>query len=213
MDVQLNPPVGTNYFKLYTHKVSTPGPDFVKLHVTFYVYVTNAKPQDKDFTSKGGKVRIVVVYDGQFFGATSKFQFGLNYDADVTGVVSFVDQLPITGSETKQGDNNLYTIDYLETMVMFNNGGNSGFNFPARYKKTYSLTKSVQTTWNGLRSAGFDLSGSVSNPTLSGLQVLEADSLGIASVVILWEIGTQGLQRENFKIDFSAKTMEHAVVG
>ncbi|KAK2467504.1 hypothetical protein APHAL10511_000359 [Amanita phalloides] len=222
-DVQLDPPVGTCYFKSYTYNLkgewapvpSLPGTLKSNMDVTFYIYVTLAKPADPDFTVKGGKVYIVAEYNGS--GSILGLDFGVE---DLSGVLSAKDQLPVPGSEVKNEDTRVYTIEFARGMSMFNNGGNSGFTFPARYKRVFSLTGQIQskyqiTSW----SVKHDYSAKTpTEPVLNGLQIFETDKLTKAKIKLFFILRfpaltlSQAFSKE-IELDFSAETMAKAVVG
>ncbi|KAL4256255.1 hypothetical protein AB1N83_012573 [Pleurotus pulmonarius] len=46
-------------------------------------------------------------------------------------------QYPASNSGTQSDDNWSYTIDFMNTMPMFSNGGNSVFDFEASYKEDF----------------------------------------------------------------------------
>ncbi|KAK2467503.1 hypothetical protein APHAL10511_000358 [Amanita phalloides] len=50
----------------------------------------------------------------------------------VVVVVVVVDQLPVPGTEVKNGDTRVYKIEFVQSMGMYTNGENSGYTFSAR---------------------------------------------------------------------------------
>ncbi|KAK2464889.1 hypothetical protein APHAL10511_002965 [Amanita phalloides] len=219
MEVQLDPPIGTCYFKTYTSSVASDGGGFYKFHldVTFYIYVTLAKPSS-NFTADGGKVYIVAVYSGWCTdrGVNSSLRFGF---ADKSSLrLRRTTQLPITGSGTQNGETYTYTIDFGQTMSMFNNSGNSQYNFPARYKRTHSVTGFTQaelqpsTTWGWRLNNIYEAKEHDQRPNLHGLHVFETNQLGIAKCEIFCDVYWndealfQAHKEEN--LDFRAETMK-----
>ncbi|KAK2465831.1 hypothetical protein APHAL10511_001472 [Amanita phalloides] len=244
MDAQLTPPIGTCYFKLYTVPLSQAGK--FNLNVTFYVYVTNVKPTDHDFTAKGGKVYIVIVYDGSVTGSSEKTTHINGTLVDLTGDPSLflsAQQLPIIGSGKQEGDYTFYTIDFSQTMNMYNNGGNTAFQFSARYKKDFSLYRFTQEPFQfppeswGFNLLPFEKEERVKQPTVNNVQIFEANRLTVAKILLSFvvvdpEPRADSSEREHgfdpattdsnnpstrayltFDLDFSAETMAAAVVG
>ncbi|KAK2462186.1 hypothetical protein APHAL10511_005774 [Amanita phalloides] len=218
MPVQLYPPVGTCYFKSYRANLSGNDPH-VNLNATFYVYVTNVKPTESQFTERGGKVFIVVVYDGYISSTSGMHSFFLQ---DTSGLLSYKDQFPVTGSGRKEGDNTIYTIGFSQIMTMFDNGGNSAYNFTAQYSKEFSLTGYTQSTSVQRVQGTYDLGWKLEEdrnpvaPSLNGLQIFEANTLGVAkcSLVVVTVKGWDPYSFQvEFDLDFSARTMGGEVVG
>ncbi|KAK2459764.1 hypothetical protein APHAL10511_008196 [Amanita phalloides] len=210
-DVRLDPPVGTCYFKSY--KYTVPAGEDVKMEVTFYIYVTLVKPTDPDFTAKGGKVYIVATYNGPIASSSFNVDFGIE---DSYGTLSGIDQLPVPGTEVKTGDTRVYTIDFTRSMSMFNNGGNSGYTFPARYKRAFSLTGFDQSRYQIYNwSLKRDLSARTQPPVMNGLQIFETNRLTKTKIKLFFTFSAIIVLRysEEFELDFSAETMAQAVVG
>ncbi|KAK2459744.1 hypothetical protein APHAL10511_008245 [Amanita phalloides] len=188
------------------------GSFFATVDVTFHIYVTLAMP-DSNFTEEGGKVIIIAEYNGS--AGVYHIDFGIE---DSSGVLSLRDQQPIPGSETVNGDVKLYPIDFAQDMSMYKDGGNSTYNFPARYKRTFSLTgfsqsKYRQTSWS-LKSESTDTYDL--EPVTNGLQIFEVNRLTKAKCKLFFIMRTRTQEKEftkEFDLDFSAETMVDAVVG
>ncbi|KAK2460277.1 hypothetical protein APHAL10511_007666 [Amanita phalloides] len=210
MEKQLDPPVGTNYFKSYRYQISGGG---ATMDVTFYIYVTRVQPMDPNFTSNGGKVIIVVEYQGVDAAPSDEFYFGFAQISATDSVPMSLYILPPSGSETVSGATRTYTIDYSQTMSMFNNGGNSPYNFPARYKRVYTLKGYDQIEDNGRWVLRRDKSASSHDDRLSigGLQIFEVDRFGNPECLLYFKFSLNGTPySQRFFLDFRAQTMEDA---
>ncbi|KAK2459366.1 hypothetical protein APHAL10511_008610 [Amanita phalloides] len=237
MDVQLTPPIGTCYYKSYTVPLSGDSKKGIfTLNVTFHVYVTNVQPTDEDFTTKGGKVYIIVVYDGSVIGGpqdTLTIGSRLTNVTGDSGLFLSTQQLPTRGSGRKEGGYTHYTIDFSQTMSMYNNSGNGAFNFSARYRKDFSLYKFTQDPfaypphfWECILAPSQQ--GVEANP-VNHVQVFEANKLAVAKLRLLFifivvsqgpagiEVPsnpeTVGSAELTYDLDFSAETMACAEVG
>ncbi|KAK2465000.1 hypothetical protein APHAL10511_003076 [Amanita phalloides] len=217
-DIQLEPPVGTCYFKSYSTTFQSSEHYFeFSITITFYVYVTLAKPTDPDFTDNGGKVYIIAVYRGSA-SITTPLHFHFGFD-DQSGLLSLVNQFPIPGSEDVDGNKRLYNIDYSQTMSMYKNGGNDPYSFPARYNHSFILEGYSQSKYKpGSWSLIYEFDDSYDFPDVNGLQVFETNSLAIANCNIFCGISLDGVDlieaaEKVYSLDFSADTMSGAIVG
>ncbi|KAK2467465.1 hypothetical protein APHAL10511_000320 [Amanita phalloides] len=216
-DINLIPPIGTLYFKSYQYSVSGESYGWTAVvNVTFYVYVTLVKPTDPNFTANGGKVYIIAVYSGSSQNLDKGLHFSLVY---LPNNMSFDDQLPIPGSEVKNGDIRTYPIDFSQGMNMYSNGGNSNFIFNARYKRSFSLTGYIQSKYydNGW-TIEIDRSANTKEkiPTINGIQIYESNNLVAARCRLSLRYAAGELEPNfdtNILLDFSAKTMADAIVG
>ncbi|KAK2462680.1 hypothetical protein APHAL10511_005296 [Amanita phalloides] len=131
-------------------------------------------------------------------------------------------QLPVAGTEEIRGDTRIYTIDFAQTMSMYNNGGNSSFNFSALYKRIYTLKGYSQNMYENTR-AGWSLDLDTHAETHDttrvayGVQVYETNKLAAPECTLyfnyIWDDGTFEGHSTTFILDYSAETMAKAEVG
>ncbi|KAK2464863.1 hypothetical protein APHAL10511_002939 [Amanita phalloides] len=138
--------------------------------------------------------------------------FGIEF---LESPLTLIDQHPVTGAEVTNGNVKDYTIDYQQSMNMFDKGGNHAFIFPAKYKRTFGLKEYVLNDaqpsgwvewWNG------KVDGNLGNIPLDGFQVFETNKLGVSKCKLYLSIGHRTETKE-ITLDYSSTTMASAVVG
>ncbi|KAF4584602.1 hypothetical protein EYR40_004600 [Pleurotus pulmonarius] len=178
----LQPPVGTSYdaketITIFSDQVlsfydqeggGARNTEKLTWIVDLYKYVTGAKPTEEDFGQKGGEIYIVMVHrgTGNNMDRARLHQFG--YRVTVPSALNAIVHYPATGTGTQDGLNWDYTISFNQRMSMFNNGGNSAFDFNAEYQETFTRqyalqdgsvsTTGAEFSWEFQTSPGFNFS-------------------------------------------------------
>ncbi|KAG9223472.1 hypothetical protein CCMSSC00406_0006964 [Pleurotus cornucopiae] len=147
----LSPPVGTSYdeqetINVFENKILSfwENPrglwktEQLTWNVDLYKYVTGAKPSDPNFRQNGGMIYIVMVHGGIANNQDNARLNQYGYRVTVPSTLNTVLHYPATGSGTPDGANWDYTISFKQNMPMFNNGGNSPFNFQAEYQRNFT---------------------------------------------------------------------------
>ncbi|KAF4606041.1 hypothetical protein EYR38_000086 [Pleurotus pulmonarius] len=163
---RLTPPITTSFFHKETINIFREQPimaplalllplETVTWRTEVYKYVTRAKPNDPNFEKNGGEIFIIMVHGGT--SDTGAFPH-IKYEKAVKVPTSIIPmkQYPASNSGVQSGDDWSYTIDFMNVMPMFSNGGNGVFDFEASYKEDFVRSKFKQTgteTVNGVQFA------------------------------------------------------------
>ncbi|KAF4604543.1 hypothetical protein EYR40_003317 [Pleurotus pulmonarius] len=162
-----------------------------------YKYVTRVRPDDPNFKKNGGEIFIIMVH-----GGTSDLgPFPLIKCEKTIKVPSSIipmRQYPASNSGTQSDDNWSYSIDFMNTMPMFSNGGNSVFDFEASYKEDFVRSKFKQTgteTTDGVQFAATaepDESQKIDDHTIIGLSVFKCLDPAVFPVTFTFEASARG---------------------
>ncbi|KAJ8468994.1 hypothetical protein ONZ45_g17040 [Pleurotus djamor] len=213
----LTPPIGTSYWKSIPFKWNSSISDVgnAEWNVEIYVYVSSAAPDDPQFTSKGGRITIVMVHTG-YFETNHSINKGLKFIHNVVPSVSTVyrEQCPPDWSGEVIGniddERRRYHVDFKDSLPMFNNGGNGEFVFDAHYYIEYERKDTTQGGSSMTDGLQFDVTANVklSNPVtipIHGLSVFKFGDTSAFPMTFSMKIGYGawlGPKTVNIDLDF-----------
>ncbi|KAJ8468993.1 hypothetical protein ONZ45_g3639 [Pleurotus djamor] len=164
----LTPPIGTVFWKRVPFQWISSRDDVgrAEWNVEIYVYVSSARPDDPQFTAKGGRITVLMVHSG-YFETTQTVRKGLKFMHNILSSANPVyrAQFPPDWSGEVIGDikdeRRRYRIGYKESLPMFNNGGNDQFTFDAAYNNEYDRKNTTQGGSNITGGLVFDVTANV----------------------------------------------------
>ncbi|KAJ8516014.1 hypothetical protein ONZ45_g6627 [Pleurotus djamor] len=208
----LFPPIGTTWFRLDPH-VIWDNHWFPNSKITWrvdaYIYTVNARP-DRHFKNNGGLIFVVLVHRALCLHWTGRIRFGVIFPAEK---VELVKHLPAQDSHTQDGSRRTYSINFKQTMQMFQNNGNEPISFSAGYEDRFSLNdfEYLPSDQNGEGSHIWsvkpdqDRSGSsASDYTLSALSVYRLSSLEEIPFTFLFDDDSRFEKSVNINAVFKA---------